>query len=621
MFCGTAPGSAGARAWAVIVALGLVASSAQLRAASEGIHPRFPLKDAEGQQVQKAGTPIDVRETCGGDCHDIAYIERNSYHARSVAPEGSSWDLGPAFAERFAPLVHRDPAVTSTIATAEERWVGGDGRRPMNCVLCHVARPNYPARSRALRADALEWEVTATLEGIASISAGDRWRYEPSLFDDEGLVVGAKLGLTKARSSHCLACHGGLDVDADVAPASDPPSHLSPGWATGLAYSARSMNDPQLGLEGAESLDRPFDVHAERLIECSNCHHSINNPVYRGQKDFSRAEHLRFEARAKDLGNHVRRPSHELVTGRASQSFLGQKIAGSMRRCEDCHAADTAHDWLPYRARHFHVLTCETCHVPRLFTPVLELVDWTVLTSTSTPRTVLRTASGAPGFRPVWLERAMDDDAQKVGPHNLVTSFFWVGGQPETPVSLAVLRRVWFDADGRLRARWIEAFDTDGDGALAPSERALRTEVQVRLMKSALEAEGISTPRIEGELRPFGLHHGVAGKGHATKDCQSCHAERAELAAPVRLATTVPPGVTVAWRGRGLLAGSLEISKTDGALYFRPEVRATGLYVLGLHRFPWVDEFGVLVIGLVMLAALSHAIARVVLARRRGASR
>ncbi|MCK6546551.1 hypothetical protein L6R52_11945 [Myxococcota bacterium] len=331
----------------MLVAIGVFAGSPALHAASGGIHPRFALKDAAGEQVQRTGAPIDVRLTCGGDCHDIDYIERNSYHARSAAPAASSWDVGPALAARFAPLVHRDPAVTSTTSSADERWVGGDGRRPMNCVLCHVARPNLAARARALRAGELAWEVTATLEGVASIADGARWRYAPDIFDDEGLVRSTTLELTSARSSHCLACHGGLDVERA---AHDPralvdAATLSPGWATGLAYSGRVMKSV---LGDDPILDRPFDVHAERGVECSNCHHSINHPSYRGKKDFSRIEHLRFDARAVDLGSYVRRPSHELVTGRASQSFLGQKLPGSMRRCEDCHAADTAHEWLPY---------------------------------------------------------------------------------------------------------------------------------------------------------------------------------------------------------------------------------------------------------------------------------
>jgi hypothetical protein len=35
-----------------------------------------------------------------------------------------------------------------------------------------------------------------------------------------------------------------------------------------------------LNLAGKDGLDRAWDIHAERGLECVDCHHSLNNPVY-----------------------------------------------------------------------------------------------------------------------------------------------------------------------------------------------------------------------------------------------------------------------------------------------------------------------------------------------------
>jgi hypothetical protein len=592
------------------------------------IHPDVVLKDAAGVPVVESGEPVDVRQTCGGDCHDVAHIESTSYHVDPAAdaPAKSRWDRGPSSTERFAPLVHQDPAPGSAEEAARDpRWVGGSDARPMNCFLCHSSDVDASARSRALQDGAFAWEAAATLAGtLVDRGADGAWRYRPELFAEDGSVKASALGLGEPTSESCQRCHGKLETEVGGAVAMRPLDDLSTAHATGFVYSGAFVHDSALNVADKAAKTRPFDVHAERLLECTDCHYSIDNPAFRAELDETRPEHLRFDGRREGVGEWVKRPSHELATGAAAQSYLGHNVRNSMRRCGDCHAAEETHAWLPYPKRHFDSLACETCHVPQIDAPILETVDWTVMTSSTSPRTVFRGPDAPPSdvdvlrppFRPVWLNRAIDG-AEKITPNNLVTQIFWVADEPEAPVSVDVLRTVFFEPDGSLQQRWVMLFDLDGSGEVERAELALTTEPQVAAVRKALEAAGVREPRIVAEVEAFGLHHGVAGKEHATKACESCHAEDAPATEKLTLARVLPPSAEVTWTSDLQAAGRLDAA--GGRLSFEPDTRATGRYVLGQHRFAWVDAFGIAAVALVALGALGHASARI-LARRRSAS-
>lgn len=604
-----------------LIALAAPAAPAE----AEELHPRVVLRDADGEPVRDSGRPIDPRTSCGGDCHDVAFIETNNYHVGPAAdaPSTSRWDQGPGLADRFAPLVHQEVAPRGAPGR-DERWVGGSEVRPLNCFLCHTETPNLDARREVLRAGAGEWDATATLKGAIVDWVDGRWTYRAEVFDADGSVTASALGLAASSSGHCTSCHADLFIEEGRTLAIREPARLDRGWATGFVYSGASVHDSALNVEGKAEATRPFDVHAERLLECADCHHSINNPAYRAETDATRPAHLRFDARREGIADYVRRPSHHLATGAATQSFLGAQVANSMRRCEDCHAAEETHDWLPFRERHLQVMACETCHVPRVEAPILETVDWTVLTSSTSPRTVYRGTDAGPAdvgtlrpaFRPIWLPRRAGSRYQMM-PHNLVTYVFWVGGESAQPVSVATLRAALFDDDGELHDALRMHFDLDRSGAAEPDELVLERPGQVEAVASALEAFGVSSPRIVAEVQPFGIHHGTAGKEHATRDCSTCHGDEAAAKQERSLARALPPGAEVSWAGRVPPAGDLAKTPTGG-LVFRPNVQATGLYVLGQHRNAWVDGFGMSLVALVILGAFAHGAARIFWGRGRG---
>ena len=61
-----------------------------------------------------------------------------------------------------------------------------------------------------------------------------------------------------------------------------------------------------------------------------------------------------------------------------------------MRRCESCHNAVDTHDWLPYTERHMAELSCESCHVPKMYAPAIQATDWTVLKADGSPLATCR---------------------------------------------------------------------------------------------------------------------------------------------------------------------------------------------------------------------------------------
>jgi len=594
-------------------------------ALAQSLHPSVPLLDVDAQPVVESGRPIDVRQTCGGDCHDVAFIEANSYHAEipAEAPATSRWDLGLQPSQRFLPLVHQRPE-PSVDAMTDPNWVGGDVGRPMNCMLCHIELPNRAARERALRAGRVTWEVTATLEGDLVRSDGPtRWRYVESAFSEDGSVSADALRIVAPRTEHCTGCHGGVLEDRGGVVSVSSSVRVSRAWASADAYDATSIHASGLNVENKYELTRPFDVHAERLMECTDCHYSINNPMYRSELDSTRPAHLRFDGRRQTIAEFIRRPSHHFATGSAVQSFAGSAVRDSMRRCGDCHAAEETHDWLPYRDRHLQKVACETCHVPRVDVPVLETVDWTVLTSSTSPRMVFRGTESSPDdvrqirapFRPVWLQRKVDGQI-KLTPNNLVTQVFWVAGEPESPVALDVLRALWFDHSGTIDDRWNATFDLDGDGSIDAEERILRRPEQVAAMRSALEEAGLAEPRIVAEVSAFGIHHGVTGRDHALDACTECHAAEAASARPVVLARVLPPEAEIAWTAATPPLGTIE-STARGGIEFRPDARIGGLHLFGRHRVAWIDGFGIFACLFVLTGGLAHAAARIISSRGR----
>ena len=159
---------------------------------------------------------------------------------------------------------------------------------------------------------------------------------------------------------------------------------------TGQIISPQRINESGMNLANKESLDRSWDIHAERGLQCTDCHYSLNNPVFFQANEEDRPAHLEFDPRRIELGEYLKSPLHQFARGQSAQDSVAPETQDSMRRCESCHDAQSTHDWLPYSARHMQAVSCETCHVPQMYATAVQQTDWTVLQPSGEPLTSCR---------------------------------------------------------------------------------------------------------------------------------------------------------------------------------------------------------------------------------------
>jgi hypothetical protein len=529
------------------VLLGLLAATAW----GEQLHPKFPLLDANGRSVLQSGAALSLARSCA-PCHDTAYIATHSVHAGAVvAPDPTGLFPAPDLGE------------TET-----------------NCLHCHLAQPHDVARLSELARP--EWMATATLGHTRFVARVDgKWTWNAAAFEQDGSV---RLPLGKPTPAHCGQCHA--PVWNDTAPV-HAAALLGSLYAAMRAqpFSGQRLSASALNLAGKQALDRAFDVHAERLVACVNCHHAGNNPAYRAPDD--EIAHLAFEARRIDVGEYLQQPDHNLARG----------SDGSMRGCVDCHEVAAAHDWLPHLDRHLETMRCEVCHIPRVYTPALMTVDATILTVEGAPRLAWRGVDGPPqeaanlirGFEPALLVRRDADGVERLAPYQLVAVWNWMAG--ERPLPLEELRRALHE--GGLPA----VFDEDGDGVIAPGELHLGTTERVAAVRARLAAAGYHDVSIRGRIVRQGLHHTVASGRHAVRDCNECHARDSRISRvlPMDLSGRAPAG---------------------GVFEEEPPPPDAAYYLLGHDRVAWIDWTGILFTIAVVVGAAVHGVLRAVAHQR-----
>lgn len=650
------------------------------------IHPAFPILDADGVHVLESGNPASTMTTCGG-CHDTAFIAANNYHADVGLSDyttpgnvagGRAWDTGTGLFGKWSPILYRylspdgDPVIDLTtpewIQTLGIRHAGGgpstttrDGRpladlapdtgdveasiidaatgeaRPwdwresgtveVNCFLCHWPDPNNEARVAALEGGRFADASTATLLGSGLVEqAGDGWQWNADAFDAAGNLKREYIHVQDPSVANCGSCHGVTHNDLATPLTLD--NYTLSDWTTlttGQVMSPQRLDASGLNLADKTTLSRSWDVHMERVLDCTDCHHSLNNPVYYRETSGAQPAHLQFDPRRLDLGEYIYRPLHQFAKGQSAQGTLAPHYDATVRRCESCHSTANNHNWLPYKDRHTAALSCETCHTPKLYAPALQSIDWTVLGADGQPVTAYRGIEGntidastlISGYEPVLLPRNNVDGTTTLAPFNLISAWYWVYGDPERPVPERDLRAAYFEGDG-YAPEIVAVFDADGDGTLSDAELVITTEAQTAAVTARLAARGLDNPRIAGEVQPFGISHNVARGEWVTKDCRDCHGTSSRLAARIDLADRTPGGVLPALYEGGLVSwpGHVEAGE-DGTLTFTPDTAEAGLYVLGHNANEIVDWLGVLMVVGVSLGVIIHGGLRFLAARKR----
>lgn len=554
------------------------------------LHPPFPVLDAAGVDVLSSGAPYAPDRTCGA-CHDVAVIDRHATHSgATVAPPTGAldlaWEWGTGLLGRWDPLRYTVVAphdLRAWASTAGQDHAGGGPLAPLgvatDCVLCHLSVADDGARRAALAAGELALANTATLAGTGLVTldpalpGGLRWNAQAF---EGGMFPISRLPLGPATAERCGSCHG--TVYRAPAPLSQVDGRAT--LATGVVYSGQRIDRSGLNLASKDTLDRAWDVHAERLLDCADCHGAGARPSRRIPDDAP--EHLRFDPRAPALGEYLKAPSHQLSPAEAT--------------CTGCHDPSVGHDFLPGADEHFAALACTACHVPDVRFAARQELDWTALDAQGQPLQDWRGTDGDPsdpralqaGSVPLLLPVQ-----GKLTPHQVSSVFWW-----ETdagPVPREVLAQVWADVGA------LAALDADHDGALSSAERRLDTTQKAAVVAERLRALGVIA-RIAGMVEAYPVSHGVARGDAVVRDCTTCHAPEGRLHERMQAAAWLPGGVTPT--PRGAAKDRLVVGIEDGSAWaMSPD---TGRYVFAAGGFMSLDKLGLAAFVGAWLFALGH---------------
>ncbi len=650
------------------------------------IHPSFPLLDRDGKNVLESGQAVSTMKTCG-NCHDTTFIEQHSYHATAgleslsnpgEIPNSRPWDTSRGFFGRWNPILYRylspdgdaliDLGTAAWIQQFGARHVGGgpavysrngipltnltntpndpetnvldpetgkvvpwdwqsSGVVEMNCFLCHTPNPNNEARIQALHQGDFQWANTATLigSGIVELING-QYQWKQQAFSANGELQQDYVQIQDPTNENCGLCHG-LVHDELATPLVTIGCYPEK-WSTvttGQIISPQRLSDTGMNLANKERLTRSWDVHAERLLKCTDCHYSLNNPVHYLERTDAQPSYLSYDPRRLELGEYLYRPLHQFARGQSAQSAIAPELKDTMRRCESCHNIETTHDWLPYKERHIQSIRCETCHIPKLYSTAFQTFDWTVLHVDATPKTQCRGVEGPnnsinaliTGYQPVLLPQQDIDGKTRIAPFNLIASWYWIYGDPPRPVRLMDLKAAWLQGE-EYHPDVLAVFDSDHSGNLDETELVINSPQKEAIIAQRLEQLGLENPRIVGEIQPYNIHHNVGTDEWALRDCQTCHAPDSRLTQSFRLSAYLPGNVlpTFVQDSNVLFTGNLYTTE-DGALYYQPLPKEQGLYILGHHNMDWVDLSGTFLIIATLLGVGAHGGLRYYQSRRR----
>jgi thiosulfate reductase cytochrome b subunit len=639
------------------------------------LHPTFPLLDETGISVLDSGSGVSTMQTCGS-CHDTRFIAEHSFHTKvgldaltnpGKVPNGRPWDISPGYFGKWNPIPYRylSPQSDDRIDLGTAAWVQyygarhvGDGPAvfsragdplteleilpgdpethiidpqtgdltpwdwqesgvvEMNCFLCHIPSPNNTARREALEAGKFRWASTATLvgSGIVDLSAGN-FSWNPAAFQESGDLANEFVAIQDPTNANCGLCHGLVheDIEEPLATAGCSPER----WrtiTTGQIISPQRLSDTGMNIANKGDLNRPWDIHAERLLECTDCHFSLNNPVYFQASEASRPDHLTFDPRRLEIGEYLYQPLHQFARGQSGQSNVSPELKDTMRRCDSCHSIDATHDWLPYKERHVSALACETCHIPHIYSTSFRQYDWTVIHTDEKPNFDCRGAEGErgsfttviTGYEPILLPRINIDGEERIAPFNLITSWFWVYGNPTRPVRLDDLRAVWLDGEN-YHPDVFGPFDQNGNRVLEEGELIIDSPQKERFIAQRLENLGLENPHIVGEIQPYSINHTVATDDWAVKDCQACHSKTSRVTQPILLSSYLPSGTMPALvaDSNTIMDGELYTTE-DGSLYYRPVTEEQELYILGHDNVRGIDLAGTIFFILTLTGISTH---------------
>jgi thiosulfate reductase cytochrome b subunit/mono/diheme cytochrome c family protein len=513
-----------------------------LAAKPNPMHPTFHLLDAQGNVIRQAGMEPDENKTCG-QCHDTAFIAGHTIPAHQ--------------------------------------------RQNITCLSCH-----YEC-DRAIDCGKITWTADA--------------------FEPDGLLKRQWLKISKPAAANCATCHGlatppegPVAIPHDYRTAAYPlgsqtSEHHLMTRTEGAIFSAQDVSEALLNLAGRQKLSYPWDVHALKVLQCTDCHYAPNDPQHLGAQTGTTAL-LRGEPRREKLSVYLQKPDHRLITS----------------NCQTCHDPLKGHAFLPYPARHFDMVACQSCHIPRQFGPAEHMVDATLLDESGSPLVAYRGLEGEPthlntiytqGSLPLllpWRESGPSGTSVRLTPVNPVSRWYWASGDSQEPLPREVLAKALL-VNGHYRPELVAALDGNHDGRLERSELKLDTKAKSHAVEQLLVAAGVKNPTIRADVSLHKISHGVAGKKQALSDCTACHAPNSRLKETIVLASFTPGGIPPVLKGKSPVPGRIDVKPGDQVV-FKPEpgIEQT-FHVFGSPARNWSDLLGLLMLIGVVLAVSAHA--------------
>ncbi len=220
------------------------------------------------------------------------------------------------------------------------------------------------------------------------------------------------------------------------------------------------------------------------------------------------------------------------------------------------------------------------------------------------------------GYEPVLLPRETSEGTTHLAPYNLISIWYWVHGEPPLPVREMDLKAAWMGSED-YAPEVLAAFDMDGDGALTREELLIRSQDQADLIAGRLEALGLQSPRIVGEIQPFSIHHSITTDEWAVKECKTCHSRQSRVTRPFRLSSYLPGGVQPEFaKGTNVRFHGDTYVNEQGHLMLLPNEGSADLYIFGHDAVGWIDRGGTFFFVFVLLGITAHGGLRVVAPRR-----
>ena len=489
---------------------------------------------------------------------------------------------------------------------AQGKMIREGGKEPdqsQTCGQCHstafIAGHNLPAHQQI--------QVSC----LSCHFEGGKVNWSSAAFESNGMVKRDWLRIYKPAIANCGSCHGltgdpnqPVSIPEDYRAAAYPLGSLESeryqiSRAAGSIFSAQEVAASFLNLAGKKDLHFPWDVHARKLLQCSDCHYAPNNPQRLGSPTATIAG-LRGEPRRETVGEYLHQPDHRLTAA----------------NCQTCHDPQRGHDFLPYPARHLEMVACESCHIPSQFGPAEQMVDATLLDESGSPLVEYRGVQGEAanlntvytrGFVPPLLpvqHSEKSGTAVRLSPVNLVSRWSWTAGDKGEPLPRETLQQALM-VNGHYRPEVLAALDVNHDGRLDRGELKLDSESKRKAVEQLLLAAGVKDPVIRAEVKIHRINHGVSERSQALSDCSACHGPKSRIKDNVLLASWAPGAIPPTWKDKPPISGRIE-TEVGGQVVWKPESEGQqNLYVFGLTTIDWPDRLGLLMlIGVVLMVAV-----------------